>query len=80
MKHTRRVIKTNPLKNVRTMVQLNPYAAVQKKNAELLAAKRLREKAAVVAKKAGKKPVPAQNTKRAAAVAKKAGKGKKGKK
>merc|ERR1719154_417043 len=28
------VVKTNPLKNIRTMLQLNPYAAVQKKNAE----------------------------------------------
>merc|ERR1712002_857476 len=26
------VVKTNPLKNIRTMLQLNPYAAVQKKN------------------------------------------------
>merc|ERR1712202_127663 len=29
------VVKTNPLKNIRTMLQLNPYSAVQKKNAEL---------------------------------------------
>ena len=72
------MVKTNPLKNVRTLIQLNPYAAVQKKNAELLAAKRLREKAAVAAKKAGKKPAPSANAKRAAAMAKKGG-AKKGK-
>lgn len=72
------VLKTNPLKNVRAMVQLNPYAVVQKKNAELLAAKRLREKAAVKAKKAGQKPAPQPNAKRAAAMAKK-GSAKKGK-
>merc|ERR1712066_936359 len=29
----RAVVKTNPLKNIRTMLQLNPYAAVSKKNA-----------------------------------------------
>lgn len=50
----RAVVKTNPLKNVRTMLQLNPYAAVQKKNAELGAAKAVRAKAAFVAKKSGK--------------------------
>jgi len=52
----RAVVKTNPLKNIRTMLQLNPYAAVQKKNAELTAAKNARAKAAVIAKKSGKKP------------------------
>merc|ERR1711976_361000 len=72
------VLKTNPLKNVRAMLQLNPYAAVAKKNAELVVAKRLRVKAAAVAKKAGKKPAAEPMAKRAAAKAKKAGK--KGKK
>merc|ERR1712144_89030 len=38
----RAVVKTNPLKNIRTMLQLNPYAAVQKKNAELTVAKNVR--------------------------------------
>merc|ERR1712036_150348 len=52
------VVKTNPLKNVRAMLQLNPYAAVLKKNAELVSAKRLANKAADAAKKAGK-PAPA---------------------
>lgn len=61
----RAVVRTNPLKNVRTMLQLNPYAAVQKKNAELGTAKNVRAKAAVVAKKSGK-PAPADvNAKRA---------------
>merc|ERR1711864_23707 len=44
-KVTRAVVKTNPLKNIRTMLQLNPYAAVQKKNAELTIAKNIRAKA-----------------------------------
>jgi len=55
------VVKTNPLKNVRTMLQLNPYAAVQKKQAELTLA-------AAMAKKAG---APSKMAKRAAAMAKK---------
>lgn len=42
----RAVVKTNPLKNIRTMLQLNPYAAVQKKNAELTSEKNVRVKAA----------------------------------
>merc|ERR1712114_128808 len=33
-KVTRAVVRINPLKNIRTMLQLNPYAAVVKKNAE----------------------------------------------
>merc|ERR1712058_61156 len=57
----RAVVKTNPLKNVRTMLQLNPYAAVQKKQAELTLA-------AAMAKKAG---APNKMAKRAAAMAKK---------
>merc|ERR1712140_88699 len=56
----RSVVKTNPLKNVRTMLQLNPYAAVQKKQAELTLAKHM-------AKKAGG---PNKMAKRAAAMAK----------
>jgi len=69
----RAVVKTNPLKNIRTMLQLNPYAAVQKKNAELIAAKNIRAKAVAAAKKAGK-PAPADP------MAKRAGKVKKAKK
>jgi len=56
-KVSRAVVRTNPLKNIRTMLQLNPYAAVVKKNAELVALKNLRAKALVIAKKSGK-PVP----------------------
>merc|ERR1712107_539142 len=33
-KVARAVVRTNPLKNIRSMLQLNPYAAVVKKNAE----------------------------------------------
>ena len=40
------------------MLQLNPYAAVSKKNAELVSAKNIRAKAPKVAK-ASKKPAPA---------------------
>merc|ERR1712063_211375 len=47
--------KANPLKNIRAMLKLNPYAAVTKKNAELLAAKKLKAKANLVAKKTGQK-------------------------
>lgn len=78
-KISKKVVKTNPLKNVRTMLQLNPYAAVAKKTAELVASKRLREKAALKAKKDGKKPAADPMAKRNAKVAAKKG-GKKGKK
>jgi len=73
-KVTRAVVRTNPLKNIRTMLQLNPYSAVVKKNAELMAEKNLRAKAAKIAKASGK-PAPFNP------MAKRAGKiGKKGKK
>merc|ERR1711970_612419 len=52
-KVTRAVVRTNPLKNIRSMLQLNPYAAVVKKNAELTKAKNLRAKAALKASKSG---------------------------
>merc|ERR1712140_48820 len=71
-KVTRAVVRTNPLKNIRTMLQLNPYAAVVKKNAELTKEKNLRAKALKEAKAAGK-PAPANPmAKRASKVAKKA--------
>jgi large subunit ribosomal protein L4e len=38
------VRKNNPLKNIWAMIKLNPYAAVMKKNAELVAAKNIRAK------------------------------------
>merc|ERR1712066_1011141 len=66
----RAVVKTNPLKNIRTMLQLNPYATVQKKNAELSAAQNLRAKAAKAAKVL-KKPVPADPMAKRAAKTKK---------
>ena len=70
----RAVLKTNPLKNVRTLLQLNPYAAVLKKNAELGTERRKALKAAVIAKKSGQKPAANPNAKRAAAFAKKGAK------
>merc|ERR1712113_1046182 len=69
-KVTKAVVKTNPLKNVRTMVQLNPYAAVQKKQAELGLAATMAKKAVAKAKATGQKPPANPNAKRAAAVAK----------
>ena len=66
----RAVVKTNPLKNIRTMLQLNPYAAVQKKNAELTAAKNLRAKAVKIAKATGQPIPPDPMAKRAAKVKK----------
>ena len=70
----RAVVKTNPLKNVRTLLQLNPYAAVLKTNAELISQKNLAAKAQKAAKKAGQKAPVNPNAKRAAALAKKGGK------
>jgi large subunit ribosomal protein L4e len=70
----RAVTKTNPLKNVRTLLRLNPYAAVQKKNAQLTEAKNKAAKEAAVAKKAGKKAPQNPMAKRAAAMAKKGAK------
>jgi len=49
--------KANPLKNIRAMLKLNPYAAVTKKNGELITAHNVAKKAALVAKKTGK-PAP----------------------
>jgi len=74
----RAVVKTNPLRNVRTLLQLNPYAAVEKKQAELSLAARMKAKEAKKAKAAGKKLPADKLAKRAAAMAKKGGK--KGKK
>merc|ERR1739846_138771 len=68
----RAVVKTNPLKNIRTMLQLNPYAAVQKKNAELTRAQNLRAKAAKAAKATGKSAPADPMAKRAAKMKKKA--------
>merc|ERR1712154_186407 len=65
------VVRTNPLKNIRSMLQLNPYAAVQKKNAELVSAKNIRAKALKVAKASGK-PAPANPMAKRAAKVKKA--------
>merc|ERR1712048_614432 len=66
----RAVVKTNPLKNIRTMLQLNPYSAVQKKNAVLTEAKNIRAKALKAAKATGK-PAPANPMAKRAAKTKK---------
>ena len=60
------VVRTNPLKNIRQMLQLNPYAAVSKKNAELVSAKNIRAKALKVAM-ASMKPAPANSMAKRAA-------------
>merc|ERR1711978_432423 len=49
----RRVVKKNPLKNVRVMQRLNPYAAVAKRNAILTEEARKKAKEAAVAKRRG---------------------------
>merc|ERR1719281_2149217 len=72
----RAVVKTNPLKNIRSMLQLNPYSAVQKKNAELTEAKNIRAKALKAAKATGK-PAPANPMAKRAAKKKPAKKSKK---
>merc|ERR1711962_1952892 len=68
--------KTNPLKNIKAMLELNPYAAVVKKNAELLADKNLAKKAALIAKKSGK-PAPVDKMAKRNAKVKKTKKSKK---
>merc|ERR1712240_457862 len=65
------VPRTNPLKNIRSMLQLNPYAAVQKKNAELVSAKNIRAKALKAAKASNKQPPANPMAKRAAKMSKK---------
>merc|ERR1712088_686742 len=78
-KINRAVLKMNPLKNVKAMLQLNPYEAVTKRNAQLISTSRAAAKVAAADKKAGKKAKPDPLAKRRAALAKKskAGKGKK---
>jgi large subunit ribosomal protein L4e len=75
----RSVVKMNPLKNVKAMLQLNPYDAVSKRNAQLISTSRAAAKVAATDKKAGKKAKPDPLAKRRAALKKKgkAGKGKK---
>merc|ERR1712187_931226 len=65
------VVRTNPLKNIRSMLQLNPYAAVQKKNAELISAKNIRAKALKAAKASNKQSPANPMAKRAAKMSKK---------
>jgi len=50
---TRRVLKKNPLKNIRTMQRLNPFAAVQRRNAILTEQQRKQEKQAILDKRRG---------------------------
>merc|ERR1712241_207817 len=66
--HVRRVLKKNPLKNARVMQRLNPYAAVQKRNAILTEEKRKREKQAILDKRRG--IAPAETKKKPAKPAK----------
>jgi len=69
--------KANPLKNIKAMLKLNPYAAVTARNSELLSDMNLAAKAALHAKKNGK-PAPVNKVaKRAAAMKKKPKKSKK---
>lgn len=52
----RRKLKKNPLKNIRVMLKLNPYAAVTKRNAALLAIKRKKERDEIKMKNRGLLP------------------------
>merc|ERR1719491_2359954 len=72
----RAVLKMNPLKNVKAMLQLNPYAAVSKRNATLVST----SKAAAKAPKAAGKAKPDPLAKRRAVMAKKGKKAVKSKK
>jgi len=59
------VLKKNPLKNVRVMVKLNPYAAVQKRHAYLFEEKHKRDKLHLLNKKRGiKTPADPRRAKR----------------
>lgn len=49
----RRVLKKNPLSNIRTMIRLNPYAAVQKRNALLTQEKQKKNKQRLLDQKRG---------------------------
>jgi len=49
----RKIVKHNPLRNTRALLQLNPFAAVEKKNATLIQEQRIRAKLAAIAKKKG---------------------------
>merc|ERR1712121_75131 len=60
---TRRVLKKNPLKNIRTMQRLNPFAAVQRRNAILTEQQRKREKQAIMDKRRGIATVDASGSK-----------------
>merc|ERR1712193_48428 len=72
------VLKKNPLKNVRTMIRLNPYAAVQKRNALLTEEKRKAAKQAILDKRRGITPAEPKKAKQPRAKKpKKGGKAKK---
>merc|ERR1711970_215798 len=49
----RKITKHNPLRNTRALLQLNPFAAVEKKNATLKQEQRIRAKAIALAKSSG---------------------------
>lgn len=49
----RRARKLNPLRHMRTMIRLNPYAAVLKRRASRAAARRTLAKEAIILKKEG---------------------------
>jgi large subunit ribosomal protein L4e len=77
----RRVLKKNPLKNIRVMLKLNPYAEVQKRNAIMAQENQRAAREVLMAKRRGL-PAPADTRPKrvSKAPAKKAAKGKKGSK
>lgn len=77
----RRVLKKNPLKNIRVMLKLNPYAEVQKRNSILQQENQKAARQALLAKRRGLPAPEDKRPKRAtkgAAKKKSAAKGKKG--
>merc|ERR1711862_1002050 len=73
---SRKVLKKNPLKNMRTMIRLNPYAAVQKRNALLTEEKRKAAKQAILDKRRGITQAEPKKAKQPGKKQKKAGKAK----
>lgn len=72
----RKIKKKNPLKNIRTMLRLNPYVAVQKRNAILTNEERRKARQDAINKRRGIAPAAEAKPAKAAAPKKAKGKGK----
>ncbi|XP_074651052.1 large ribosomal subunit protein uL4-like [Tubulanus polymorphus] len=76
----RKVLKKNPLKNIRTMIRLNPYASVQKRHAILAQERQRKNRQLEIMKKRGAAPTEKPPKKKSAAAKRAAKKGKTAKK